>query len=118
MLAAVVVVAELLQGRGLEPVSLVDDQELDERRQGVGAGAGARSDGPAVRIDEGPAQGPEVLVDHPRGVTLTVGVYSSVCESSRSRAWVSAAACLSIGSSSSQRAYRRADRVLPTPGWP
>ena len=35
-LAAVVVVAELLQCGGLEPVGLVDDEQLDEGRQGMG----------------------------------------------------------------------------------
>jgi hypothetical protein len=41
-LAAVVVVAELFQGCGPEPVGLVDDEQFDERRQGVGGRAGAR----------------------------------------------------------------------------
>ena len=41
-LAAVVVVAELSQGGGPEPVGFVDDEQLDEWRQGVGGRTGAR----------------------------------------------------------------------------
>jgi hypothetical protein len=36
------VVAELFQGGGPEPVGFVDDEQLDEWRQGVGGRTGAR----------------------------------------------------------------------------
>src|SRR6266851_1765241 len=61
-LAAVVVVAQLLQARGVEPVSLVDDKELGVQRAAVRGAMGARIRRPGCADNrEVLAKGHEIL---------------------------------------------------------
>jgi hypothetical protein len=114
-LAAVVVVAQLLHAQGLEPVSLIDDQELGVRGLPCAAPRARGSDGPVVRMTGRCWPRATGSLARTRGVTLRVGVYSSV--------EVIAIPRLSVTAAPAEHRLEfvpagvlPANRVLPTPG--
>jgi hypothetical protein len=90
-LAAVVVLARLLQARGREPVSLIGDQESGVQGAAGRGAVGARIRRPGCADDRHVlAKSHEVLGEDARShaVTPRVGVQDSVWGSTRPRAWV------------------------------